>query len=166
MQREHSGARAAARSDESGFTLIELMMVVLIIAILIAVLIPTFFGARDRANDRAMQSGLRNGLTAAKAIYVDTQDYTGATPARLNAEGVPVKFVGPGITPTNQNEASVDAPSDSYIVFSGESKSGTCFFLSDDAAGAGTMYAAVPGAGTCPANSAPAKGTAAWKASW
>ncbi|MHB8512537.1 MAG: prepilin-type N-terminal cleavage/methylation domain-containing protein, partial [Actinomycetota bacterium] len=41
------------RSEESGFTLIELMVVVLIIAILIAIAIPTFLGARQRAQNRA-----------------------------------------------------------------------------------------------------------------
>jgi len=40
------------RNDEEGFTLIELMVVVLIIAILLAIAIPTFLGARERANDR------------------------------------------------------------------------------------------------------------------
>ena len=43
------------RRDEEGFTLIELMVVVLIIAILIAIAIPTFLGARPRAQDRAAQ---------------------------------------------------------------------------------------------------------------
>ena len=72
------GQRAArvVGDSESGFTLLELMMVVLIIAILIAVLMPTFLGARDRANDRATQTSMRNALTAAKAVYVDNQDYT------------------------------------------------------------------------------------------
>ncbi|MFM7616128.1 MAG: prepilin-type N-terminal cleavage/methylation domain-containing protein, partial [Actinomycetes bacterium] len=50
----------AKRIDEQGFTLIELMVVVLIIAILIAIAIPTFLGARQRAQDRAAQSSLRN----------------------------------------------------------------------------------------------------------
>ncbi len=48
------------RDDESGFTLIELMVVVLIIAILIAIAIPTFLGAQNKAKDRAAQSSLRN----------------------------------------------------------------------------------------------------------
>jgi type IV pilus assembly protein PilA len=58
-------------SRDNGFTLVELMVVVLIIAILIAIAIPTFLGARVRAQDRAAQSNLRNALTAAKVYYAD-----------------------------------------------------------------------------------------------
>src|SRR4051794_6796638 len=58
--------------DEQGFTLIELMVVVLIIAILIAIAIPTFLGAQNRARDRGAQSDLRNGLTAAKTLATDS----------------------------------------------------------------------------------------------
>ena len=67
------------RDEEEGFTLIELMVVVLIIAILIAIAIPTFLGARQRAQDRAAQSDLRNGLTAEKTVYTDDQAYSSDT---------------------------------------------------------------------------------------
>ena len=70
--------RTRLERDEEGFTLIELMVVVLIIAILLAIAIPTFLGARDRANDRAAQSSLRNALTAAKTFYTDNQTFVGA----------------------------------------------------------------------------------------
>src|SRR5437764_11415320 len=74
-----------ARSHgEDGFTLIELMVVVLIIAILLAIAIPTFLGARQKAQDRAAQSDLRNALTAEKTFYVDNQQYS-ATAASVNA---------------------------------------------------------------------------------
>jgi type IV pilus assembly protein PilA len=164
MQRERFGARAA-RTSEEGFTLIELMMVVLIIAILITVLVPTFIGARDRANDRAMQTSLRNALTASKAVYVDGQNYTTATPARLNAEGVPVKFIDGFTAPADQNEVSVDAVSADYIVISGQSKTGTCFFTSDDALALGTRVASLNLA-SCPASSAPPKVDPAWRSMW
>jgi type IV pilus assembly protein PilA len=63
--------------DDKGFTLIELMVVVLIIAILIAIAIPTFLGLRERAQDRAAQSNLRNAMTAAKAYFTDGETYVG-----------------------------------------------------------------------------------------
>jgi prepilin-type N-terminal cleavage/methylation domain-containing protein len=165
MQREHRSARAAG-SSENGFTLIELMMVVLIISILIAVLIPTFVGARDRANDRAMQTSLRNGLTATKAVYVDGQSYLAATPTRLNAEGVPVKFVDASIAPAQQNEISVDRVTDEYVVLGGQSRTGTCFFVSDDVSSLGTRFARVPSASSCAASNAPAQNAAAWQPRW
>src|SRR3712207_4748967 len=75
------------RDDEQGFTLIELMVVVLIIAILIAIAIPTFLGARSRAQDRAAQSSLRNALSAAKTLYTDSDSYaTVNTTAMASAE--------------------------------------------------------------------------------
>ena len=64
------------REEDEGFTLIELMVVVLIIAILIAIAIPTFLGARQRAQDRAAQSNVRNAFTAEKTFFTDGQAYT------------------------------------------------------------------------------------------
>jgi type IV pilus assembly protein PilA len=76
--------------DDKGFTLIELMVVVLIIAILIAIAIPTFLGLRERAQDRAAQAELRDALTAAKAFYTDNNSYL--TPVAFDAaEGAAIE---------------------------------------------------------------------------
>jgi type IV pilus assembly protein PilA len=60
---------------EEGFTLIELMVVLLIIAILLAIAIPTFLGVTNSASDRASQSNLTNALTESKAIYQNNSSY-------------------------------------------------------------------------------------------
>jgi type IV pilus assembly protein PilA len=64
---------------DAGFTLIELMVVLLIIAILLAIAIPTFLGVTNTAGDRAAQSNLTNALTEAKALYQVNQSYTNST---------------------------------------------------------------------------------------
>ena len=61
--------------DDEGFTLIELMVVLLIIAILMAIAIPTFLGARNTANARAAQSDLTNALTAEQTYWTNNQTF-------------------------------------------------------------------------------------------
>ena len=138
------------QENEEGFTLIELMVVVLIIAILLAIAIPTFLGARDRANDRAAQSSLRNGLTAAKTLFTDNQDYTTATSASLQVIEPSISFVATGVASTDFKMVSVDPVSATSWVASAKSKSGTCFTIRDNTisgATGGTMYAS--DAATC-----------------
>jgi type IV pilus assembly protein PilA len=161
------------RDDEEGFTLIELMVVVLIIAILIAIAIPTFLGARQRANDRAAQSSLRIALIAAKTSFTDTADYAGATPAGLAAIEGSLTYC-PSAAPACAGASAstgfkavsvIAAPSGTTWWAEVLSKSGKCFGIEDNSAPpvagvvSGTTYiggptALAPVAGVCTAPAA------------
>ena len=70
-----AGGEVPELADESGFTLIELMVVLVIMGILMAIAIPTFLGVTSTANDTSTQSNLANVITSAKAIYAKTDSY-------------------------------------------------------------------------------------------
>jgi len=147
-------------TEDEGFTLIELMVVVLIIAVLVAIAIPSFLGFRARAQDRAAQSDLRNVLLSEKAEWTDNGAFT-ETEATLKAFEPSVE-----INTTDSDTAGVYvelsvASNDDYVCLTQASASGNYFAIAEDAsASGGTFYGASAADITCPTSAGAPTSTA------
>ncbi|CUU36694.1 prepilin-type N-terminal cleavage/methylation domain-containing protein [Armatimonadetes bacterium GXS] len=68
------------RRRERGFTLVEIMIVVLIIGILLAIAVPSFMNARERSRANACRSNLRQIQAAKEQWAMATNQAPDATP--------------------------------------------------------------------------------------
>ena len=181
---------AADLGEDAGFTLIELMVVLLILAILLAIAIPTFLGVTGGANDRAAQSNLNTALTTVKTQATQLgQTYTGVNTTLLNTAEPAISWSTGTATINTQGPVNFYVSTDGNgIVLTSYSKSQqTCWYAVDNLTpisaangpyvtltsggttgsaptNAGTYYSKVVSASSCNASSTPT--FAAWQSSF
>jgi type IV pilus assembly protein PilA len=70
--------------DEPGFTLVELLIVMLVLALLAAIAMPSFYGQRDKARDAEAKQTLTTAQLAAETYALDNDgSFSGVTVADL-----------------------------------------------------------------------------------
>jgi general secretion pathway protein G len=102
--------------SEKGFTLVELMIVIIILAVLTGIAVPSYMALRNRARESATESEMKNIATALELYQADNEIYplTAGYPAGL------VNYMDP--VPANDDwgkaYAYVSAAGDTYTLTS------------------------------------------------
>jgi len=103
------------RNGERGFTMIEILVVLLIVAVLAAIAIPLFTNQRDKAQDADAKSAVTVAVGAMEVFHQDHDTFNGAdVPALVKIE--PSLAESPGLAVAAADDTgytlSVDSKSD------------------------------------------------------
>lgn len=137
-----TGREDEGEKREEGFTLIELMVVLLIMGILLAIAIPTFLSVTGGAKKTAAQSDLTNAYTSLQGVYSGNsgtlpQTPTGNAPTltaitkHLAATQTSITFVTAGTAKKGKNSVSVRllTPAKTAVALAARDGAGFCWIV-------------------------------------
>lgn len=112
MNPRPAAARLARRSRRGGFTLVEIMIVILILGVLMNMALPSIVAARDRSQGRACVKNLNNINMAKEQYSMDARlSATDSNPIAWASIAPYMKTVNLPTCPTNNAAYTIGPPS-------------------------------------------------------
>jgi type IV pilus assembly protein PilA len=106
---------------QRGFSLIEILVVILIIGVLAAIALPAFLGQRSKGQDSSAKSAARNLVSAMESFYATNKTYVGA--------GSDDDITKSGVFGTGDGQADISTTSATGFRVIGRSQSGNLFTI-------------------------------------
>jgi type IV pilus assembly protein PilA len=126
---------------QRGFSLIEILVVILIIGVLAAIALPAFLGQRSKGQDSSAKSAARNLVSAMESFFATNKTYVGA--------GSDDDITKSGVYGTGDGEADIATTSATGFRVIGRSSSGNRFTITKTSTGI-TRSCTTTNTGACP----------------
>ena len=135
----------ARARDEQGFSLTEVLVVLIVIGVLAAIALPMFIGQRGKGQDASAQSNARNMVSALESCHTNTSSYASCDSSQ--------DVVASGIsTGTGNNQVNLATLASNGYTIVAKSASGNNFTIAKTGSGAATRTCSTTSNGACPAS--------------